>query len=342
VAVIIEFSLATDRRVVWKQARPLNGQGTHSPIVTAVKYNKSARLDTSQVSDTRGSRGRTGGLALGGGGLGVVGVVIYLVIALTGGGDNPAVTSVLDQLGQGGSAATADNTEVSKSCQTGADANKKLECAVVADIDSIQSYWHTELPKLGQAYTEVPTVWFTGQVSTGCGSADSGAGPFYCPADAKVYIDLTFYNDLKTQFGAEGGLFVDAYVLAHEYGHHVQDLLGTSDRVKAGATGPTSGSVRLELQADCYAGVWANHATKTPDANGDVLVSEITPDDISRALDTAGRIGDDYIQTHLGHGKVDTSAFTHGSAAQRKKWFTTGYQTGDPKRCDTFSAKSLG
>jgi predicted metalloprotease len=314
-----------------------------------VKYNSRARLDTSEVSDTRGGRfggqlGGRGGVAIGGGGLGLVGVLIYVLVAVVGGGGggSSAVSDVLGQLGQGGNAAQADNSEVAKECKTGADANEKLDCAVVADIDSIQEYWGDELPALGATYRDIPTVWFTGQVSTGCGAASSGVGPFYCPADEQVYIDLSFYDDLRTEFGAEGGLFVDAYVLAHEYGHHVQNLLGTSAKVKAGATGATSGSVRLELQADCYAGVWANHATTTPDANGDVLISDITADDISRALDAAGRIGDDYIQTHLGGGSVDTSKFTHGSSAQRRKWFTTGYHTGDPKACDTFSASDLG
>ena len=308
-----------------------------------MRYNDDAQLDTSEVSDARGGGmlGGRGGVALGGGGLGVVGVLIYLVISLVGGGSSGG-TDVLGQLGQNGGAATADNSEIAKECKTGADANAKLDCAVVADIDSIQAYWAEELPKLGRRYTEVPTVWFTGQVSTGCGSADSGAGPFYCPADKQVYIDLSFYKDLQTQFGAQGGLFVDAYVLAHEYGHHVQDLLGTESTVRAGATGATSGSVRLELQADCYAGVWAHHATTTPDANGQPLISDITPDDISRALDTAGRIGDDYIQTHLGGGGVDRSTFTHGSSAQRRKWFSTGYRTGKPASCDTFSTNNLG
>jgi predicted metalloprotease len=310
-----------------------------------VDYNDSASLDTSEISDIRGSGGGMfggrGGIAVGGGGLGVVGVLIYLVISLVGGG-NAAGPSVLHQLGQGSSAATADNTEVAKNCKTGADANRSLECAVVADIDSIQDYWRTELPRLGREYATVPTVWFSGQVSTGCGTADSGAGPFYCPSDKQVYIDLSFYNDLTTQFGARGGLFVDAYVLAHEYGHHVQDLLGTSNRVKAGATGATSGSVRLELQADCYAGVWANHATTTPDANGEILISNITADDISRALDTAGRIGDDYIQTHLEGNGVDRSKFTHGTSEQRRKWFSTGYRTGVPGACDTFATTDLG
>jgi hypothetical protein len=310
-----------------------------------VKYNRRARLDTSQVRDTRrgGTLGGGSGVAIGGGGVGIVAVLIYVLVSvLSNGSSTSSVTDVLGQLGQGGGSATADNSQIAKECRTGADANTRLDCAVVADIDSIQGYWQAELPRLGHSYSKVPTVWFSGQVSTGCGTATSGAGPFYCPADKRVYIDLNFYNDLQTQFGARGGLFVDAYVLAHEYGHHVQDLSGTESKVRAGATGPSSGSVRLELQADCYAGVWAHHATTTPDGTDGPLISQITQDDISRALDTAGRIGDDYIQTHLGNGHVDKSQFTHGSSAQREKWFSTGYRTGDPGRCDTFSATNLG
>ena len=301
-----------------------------------MKYNRRARLDTSQVSDRRRMGGR-GGVAIGGGGLGVVGLAIYLLVSLVGGSGGSQAAAILDQLGQDGGPATADNSEIKQECQTGQDANEHTECAVVADIDSIQAYWSGQV----RGYTDVPTVWFTGQTSTGCGTASSGTGPFYCPADTTVYIDLSFYDQLQTDFGAEGGLFVDAYVLAHEYGHHVQDLLGTSDKVGT-STGPTSGSVRLELQADCYAGVWAKHATTTPGPDGQILISEITPDDISRALDAAKRIGDDYIQTHLGNGRVDTSQFTHGTSEQRDKWFSTGYRSGSPADCDTFAATDLG
>jgi uncharacterized protein len=312
-----------------------------------MKYNDDAQLDTSGVQDTRSGGGGLGGLggrgvAVGGGGLGLVGVLVYVLISVLGGGSGGgSAADVLGQLGQGGGPATADNSQIQKECKTGADANSHLECAVVADIDSIQAYWGAELPKLGKRYTDVPTVWFTGQVSTGCGAADAGSGPFYCPADKRVYIDLSFYDDLKTQFGAAGGPFVNAYVLAHEYGHHVQDLLGTEAKVRT-RQGPKSDSVRLELQADCYAGVWANHATTTPDADGNVLISEITDQDISHALDAASRIGDDYIQKNLGNGTVNQNSFTHGSSAQREKWFTTGYQTGDPTRCDTFGTDNLG
>ncbi|MDT4959791.1 MAG: uncharacterized protein QOD31_3590 [Pseudonocardiales bacterium] len=310
-----------------------------------MKYSDNAQLDTSGVQDARSGGGLGGGrgLAVGGGGLGVLGVVAYLLISLIGGGSGgKAVTDVLGQLGAGGGPQTADNTQLAAECKTGADANKNLDCAVVADIDSIQNYWTAELPKLGKAYEPITTVWFTGQVSTACGTASSGSGPFYCPGDQHVYLDLQFYDDLKTQFGAQGGLFVDAYVLAHEYGHHVQDLLGTNAKVQQGVTGPKSGSVRLELQADCYAGTWANHATTVPDDTGQPLIIDVTADDIARALDTAARIGDDYIQKNLGNGRINQNAFTHGTSVQRKKWFTTGYQSGDPRKCDTFGTDNLG
>ena len=307
-----------------------------------MKYNDDAQLDTSGVSDARsGGFGGFpgGGVAVGGGGLGVVGLVIYLIVSLAGGGGS--ASNVLGQLGAGGGPATVDNSQVAKECKTGADANAKLDCAVVADIDSIQNYWTGELPKLGAQYKDITTVWFTGQTNTGCGAADSGSGPFYCPSDKHVYLDLSFYDQLHSQFGAEGGLFVDAYVLAHEYGHHVQDLLGIEAKVRT-REGPKSDSVRLELQADCFAGVWGNHATTVPDASGRPLITDVTQDDIDRALDAASRIGDDYIQKNLGGGRIDQNTFTHGTSAQRKKWFSTGYRTGDPTTCDTFGTDDLG
>lgn len=308
-----------------------------------MKYNDGARLDTSEVSDTRrGGRAIGGRGAAAGGGLGVVGIVIYLVVTLVGGGDaGNTAASVLGNLGDSGSSAQADNQEIEQSCKTGADANDKLECAIVADINSIQGYWTSALPRLGARYTEANTVWFAGQVSTACGAASSGSGPFYCPGDQLVYIDLKFYDQLKADFGATGGPFVNAYVLAHEYGHHVQDLLGTERKVRT-RSGPTSDSVRLELQADCYAGVWAKHATE-PSAQGDpALISEITQTDFDNALDAASRIGDDFIQKNLGGGRIDRSKFTHGSSSQREKWLTAGYRTGDPRRCDTFATDELG
>jgi predicted metalloprotease len=186
-------------------------------------------------------------------------------------------------------------------------------------------------------YQPPRTNFFSGGVRTACGSATSAVGPFYCPADNEVYIDLSFFRELETRFGAQGGPFARAYVIAHEYGHHVQALLGTSSRVRPGETGPTSGSVRLELQADCYAGVWANHAESVPTASGEPLITDVTREDVEAALDTAARIGDDYIQSRLGGGRVDESQFSHGSSAQRERWYLTGYETGDPARCDTFA-----
>ena len=232
---------------------------------------------------------------------------------------------------------TGDTSTAASACRTGAQANTQLDCEVVAVVNSLDNYWSDTFARSGQRYTPPRTVFFNGGVNTGCGQATSDTGPFYCPADKRVYIDLSFYQELQQRFGAKGGNLSRAYVIAHEYGHHVQDLLGTTSRVQAGDSGPTSGSVRLELQADCYAGVWTNHAASTPTSSGQPLIENITQQDIASVLDTASRIGDDFIQKNLGSGRVNSSQFTHGTSAQREKWFTTGYQTGDPSRCDTFA-----
>jgi uncharacterized protein len=305
-----------------------------------MRYRESASLDTSGVRDTRGGGGRRGGrgLAVGGGGLGLVGIVVVVLLQVLGdgGGGGGSALGGLAGLGEG---QTADNADLEQSCRTGADANSSVDCAVVADVESIQDFWSSAL---GADYRPTETVFFSGSVQTSCGGATSGSGPFYCPADELVYIDLSFFDDLQSRFGAEGGLFVNAYVIAHEYGHHVQNLLGANQRVQPGETGPESGTVRLELQADCYAGAWANHAETVPDDSGAPLIEEITDDDIDRALDAAGRIGDDFIQRNLGGGVVDQDAFTHGSSQQRRQWFLTGYRGGDPAGCDTFSVDDLG
>jgi predicted metalloprotease len=303
-----------------------------------MRYREGGRLDTSGVSDRRG-RGGGRGIAVGGGGLGLVGLLIVVVLQLAGGGDGGGAGAALGGLSGLGEGETTDNTELEQRCQTGADANDSVECAIAADVDSIQDSWSQTL---GERYVRTDTVFFSGQVQTSCGAASSGSGPFYCPADQLVYIDLSFFDQLRQDFGAQGGLFVDAYVIAHEYGHHVQNLLGTNQQVTQGDTGPTSGTVRLELQADCYAGTWANHAETVPDESGAPLIAEINQDDISRALDAAARIGDDFIQRNLGSGRVDQNAFTHGSSEQRQKWFMTGYETGDPRQCDTFATDDLG
>lgn len=315
-----------------------------------MRFNRSARLDTSQVQDRRGAGGGRrfpggkAGAISGGGGL--VGVIVAVVIALmSGGGGNGSnlAGGILEQLGGGASGGdqTADNAALSESCKTGSDAGAKDDCAVVAIVNSVQAYWKTALRDSGTKYTQSPTVFYSGATSTGCGQGSAAMGPFYCPADTTVYIDLSFWDDLETKFGADASTFTQSYVLAHEYGHHVQDLLGTMDRMDRGS-GADSDSVRLELQADCYAGAWAKHASTVPGADGQVLISEITPADIDNAVETAGHIGDDWIQRNLGGRSPDPSTYTHGTAAQRQKWFKAGYSTGNPNRCDTFAASNLG
>ncbi|MCF7551814.1 neutral zinc metallopeptidase [Pseudonocardia sp. WMMC193] len=314
-----------------------------------MRFDENAELDTSNIDDLRRGGGGGGGIggrvAMGGGGLGIVGLILFFLVSALGGGGSTngggfALPDGLSGLSQG---QTADTTEIAQSCRTGADANRSIDCEVTAVVNSLDGYWSDAFARAGQTYQPPRTNFFSGSVNTGgCGSATSDVGPFYCPADSEVYIDLSFFQELESRFGAQGGPFARAYVIAHEYGHHIQNLLGTNRQVRAGDSGPTSGSVRLELQADCYAGVWGNHATSTPTASGRPLIVDVNQADVNAALDTAERIGDDFIQSNLGGGRVDQSQFTHGSSAQREKWYTTGFQTGDPARCDTFSTNNLG
>jgi hypothetical protein len=317
-----------------------------------VDFNRDAELDTSQVSDDRDGGGYGGGggglggrVAIGGGGVSVVGIIIYLLLNQLGGGSLSGGLSGLGGGGLGsgepggqsptGASGGVNGGHIAAQCHSGADADQQTQCEVVGLVNSIQSYWSSEFRQSGRTYRPAVTHVFRGQVETGCGPATADVGPFYCPADKNVYLDLSFYQELTQRFGAQGSAFAHAYVLAHEYGHHVQDLLGRS--AGGSATGATSGSVRLELQADCYAGVWANHAEQTTSASGKPLIENISQDDIHSALDTASRIGDDFIQSQIAHQQVNSGQFTHGTSAQREKWLTTGLQTGDPARCDTFT-----
>jgi uncharacterized protein len=290
-----------------------------------VKFRPGARLDPSQVQDVRGSgRGGLpgGGLAVGGGGLGIVGVLIYLAVTLLGGG-NGDVLGALD--GQTVAAQPAGQV-LGQECRTGADANANEDCRIVADINSIQAYWGGTV----QDYTIARTVFFTGSTSTGCGQASTDVGPFYCPVDKKVYIDLGFFDELRDRFGGSDGPLAQAYVLAHEYGHHVQDLQGILDRIGNDRQGQNSASVRSELQADCYAGVWMAHAEQTG------YITGITRADLHDALSAAASVGDDRIQSET-QGQVNPETWTHGSSAQREQWLTTGYKSGDPRKCNTWS-----
>jgi uncharacterized protein len=284
-----------------------------------VRFRRNARLDTSQVQDRRGGRG----LAVGGGAgtLLVVVVLALLGVDVPGGGTDPV------SLGTGGDARSSD---LSAECRTGSDANQREDCRIVGVVNSVQAYWGDAV----RGYREAPTRFFSGGTSTGCGAAGSAVGPFYCPPDQTVYIDLGFFDDLRSRFGARGGPFAEAYVIAHEYGHHVQHLTGTDERVGSDRQGAKSGSVRLELQADCYAGVWAAHAVETG------FIEDLTADDIGDGLDAAAAVGDDRIQQRS-TGRVDPEGWTHGSSASRQRWFDQGYDTGDAQRCDTFAAGAL-
>ncbi|HEX8344201.1 MAG TPA: neutral zinc metallopeptidase [Actinoplanes sp.] len=306
-----------------------------------MELNENADIDTSQVEDVRGSGGGGGGGGLGGlpiPGGGLVGIIIAVVVTLVGGG------TALTQLGgDGGGAAPADNTNLSQEC-SGADKTKQLDCRNVLFVNSIQDYWRDALPEsFGEQYRPATTTFFSRNVRTGCGAADSGTGPFYCPADDKVYIDLTFYQVLAQQLGAPGE-FAQPYVLAHEYGHHVQDLLGTEAQMRREQQRDPDNanklSVKLELQADCYAGAWAKNATSTDTAGGQKIFKSLTQDDIQQGLDTAAKIGDDTLQKQSG-GQINPAEFTHGTSAQRQEWFGHGYEAGDPKQCDTFAAGAV-
>ncbi len=289
-------------------------------------FRPGASLDPSQVEDVRGRRVGGRGVAIGGGG--GLGLVLVIAFILLGGspGDLGALSGQV--IGDGGDAGPA-STLLASECTTGADANAREDCRIVGYINSIQAYWTDEFAAGGSHYRPARTRFFTDQINTGCGFASAASGPFYCPSDGYVYIDLGFFSDLHTKFGAQGGPLAEAYVLAHEYGHHVQDLAGTltGDSSQAGATGR---SVRTELQADCFAGVWAHNAATTG------FLEPITTAQVGQALDAAAAVGDDRIQQQT-QGGVNPESWTHGSSAQRQKWFTTGYDHGDPNGCDTFS-----
>jgi uncharacterized protein len=276
--------------------------------------------ESSNIEDRRGS-GR--GLAVGGG----LGTIVVLALALLFGGDPRAILEKL----QGGGQQTS-SPQSSRPANPAEEESKRFTSVVLASTEDI---WTDIFRRERQQYREPQLVLFTDIVRSACGQASSAVGPFYCPGDQKVYLDLSFFNELNRRFGAPGD-FAQAYVIAHEIGHHIQKLLGTSDKVDA-MRGRVSEqqmnqlSVRLELQADFYAGVWAHHAQK----KGLLEVG-----DVEEALRAATAIGDDRLQKES-QGYVVPDSFTHGTSEQRARWFRKGLETGDIRQGDTFSTRNL-
>jgi hypothetical protein len=295
-----------------------------------MRFNPRARVDQSEVDDVGGSGGGGGGqmgLPIPSGGRMSAGTLVLLIIVFV-------VIKLIS--GGGGGGASQANT-----CKTGADANKSDKCAAELFTTSVQDYWERTYPaQTNGTYQPIKTVLFSGQTSSACGTAASQMGPFYCPNDKRVYLDSTFFHDmLQGQLGAKGGTFSIGYVIAHEYGHHIEDQLGLLGKIRT-QKGPSSDSVKAELMADCLGGMWAKGAQETKDANGTTIIQGLTQDDINRAIDAAQAVGDDRIQKKTS-GRVDPEQWTHGSAAERKKWFGIGVQQGSLKACNTFEAASL-
>lgn len=276
--------------------------------------------ESNNVEDRRGMR--TGPVIAGGG----IGTVVIVLLAMFFGIDP---TVMLDSMGQGSVVSQQQSAPV----PPGQEEAKKFVSVVLADTEDT---WNTLFRQLGGTYQEPKLVLFSGMVQSACGYAQAAVGPFYCPGDHKVYLDLNFFGDLKNRFGAPGD-FAQAYVISHEVGHHVQNLLGISEKVQAaqqrsGRADANALLVRLELQADCFAGVWAHHAQKARNI--------LEAGDIEEGLNAANAIGDDRLQMQT-RGYVVPDSFTHGSSAQRVRWFKQGLGSGDLRQCDTFNAVQL-
>ena len=318
-----------------------------------MRFNPKADISRGRVGDAGGGGMSGGGMripipggARAGGGIGgLIIIVLFFVISSClggGGGSLPSPDSGIDAQGQGGDPQGLDgDSDRYANCKTGADANEDVDCARKAVAFSMEQYWSATLPEQGDTdFAPAQINTFSGGINTGCGQATSQVGPFYCPADSQIYLDTTFFADvLEGQLGGQGGDFVEPYVLAHEYGHHIQNLLGTMGQVRT-QKGPESDAVRLELQADCYAGMWTRAATGTADEKGVAIFEALDQGDIDEALDSAKTVGDDRIQQQSGQ-RVNPEGWTHGSSEQRQSWFSTGYNEGTLQACDTFSASQL-
>ncbi|PYY63656.1 neutral zinc metallopeptidase [Curtobacterium sp. MCPF17_003] len=289
-------------------------------------FNDDSRLRGGKVK----RRGRT--TAIGGGAVGVGAIVVFLIAQFTGfdlsgivgGGDG--LTTIQQE---------GESADAAPECRTGRDANLRVECRMEGAAESLDAYWTSEARSLGISYTSPEFFLFQDSTDTSCGQASAATGPFYCPPDRAVFLDTAFYDDLQSQYGSSGGPLAQMYVVAHEWGHHVQQLQGSFANTDRSGTGASSGSVRVELQADCYAGAWVGDAATTEDANGETFFEPITRSQITDALSAASAVGDDSIQERA-TGRVDPDSFTHGSSEQRQRWFLRGYQQGATS-CDTLS-----
>ncbi len=288
-------------------------------------FNPNARLDPGQVQDRRRG-GVAGPVIAGGGGIGLIIAIVAMLLGVNPGniGVNPGVVQQPQQPEVAGVQTTAE-------CRTGADANQREDCRIVGFTNSIQKYWTDEFARRGWQYTPAQTVLFSGATNAACGYAQTAQGPFYCPLDKQVYLDLTFFQDLQRRFGAKGGPFAEGYVIAHEYGHHIQDELGLLSE-RGGSAGAQGSQVRIELMADCLAGVWARHAADTG------FLQPPSDQDVASAMDAAAAVGDDRIQRQT-QGRVTPDAFTHGTSEQRVTWFRTGYQSGNLDACNTLRGR---
>ncbi|WP_370629966.1 neutral zinc metallopeptidase [Tessaracoccus sp. OS52] len=294
--------------------------------MVAVEYRGDARIDQSRVR-YGGGGGRSGGRGMAvGGGLG--GIVMIVLVLLFGGnlGDVLGGTGMPDTQPQ--------QTQPAPECDEGSDIETNRDCRWPAYENAVQNYWSSVM----QGYEYGSMMLFSGQVQTACGTGSSEMGPFYCPGDYTVYIDTDFMGTLLDQLGAVGGDAAELYIVGHEFGHHVSNLTGQMEQARAGGqdTGPTSNQVRLELQADCYAGVFFNNTLKDPESP----IESVTRDDLLRIADAARAVGDDHIQQQQG-GRVVPESWTHGSSEQRQRWVAKGYDSGDPNACDTFATNDL-
>ncbi len=293
-------------------------------------FNEGMQIDTSTTSASGGGGLGGRGIAIGGGLGGLLIVVVAMFLGVDPG-------NVMTQQPVNTRDDVAPGFDLS-TCRTGADANKYVQCRVVATGNSVDGVWK----QLMRGYTRPRVQLFSGQVNTDCGPATSDVGPFYCPVDQTAYFDTGFFDVLRDRFGSSGGPLAQEYVVAHEFGHHVQNQLNVLGRAQQGAQGAGGSGVRTELQADCYAGVWAHYAAITKqESTGVPYLEPLSDKDIDDALSAAASVGDDRIQ-RAATGRTSPESWTHGSSEQRQHWFTVGYQTGDPNQCDTFREPNLG